>query len=111
MTYHAYVSKSDWDLLKQIFNLEYVLLDNNSAQFEIDKQVIRHSDDDPYKCYSNQFNIDPIWIQVAYRCQNQNYALIVFQEVILSSTKLSTFQNNIQINIINNSITLVNNNH
>ncbi|EFA82313.1 hypothetical protein PPL_04738 [Heterostelium album PN500] len=37
MQQHVKPSKSDWDLLNQIFSLEYELIDNNSDQSKLDK--------------------------------------------------------------------------
>ncbi|EFA81803.1 hypothetical protein PPL_05798 [Heterostelium album PN500] len=90
MTYHVYVSSSDWDLLKQIFNLEYSLLENNSSfQFEINKQVPIRSNDSPYKCYSNQFNIDPCWIS---RCLMIPKSKSFFKCVKRSGDQIDSFK-------------------
>ncbi|EFA81802.1 hypothetical protein PPL_05797 [Heterostelium album PN500] len=59
MQQHVKPSKSDWDLLNQIFSLEYELIDNNSDQSK------KSTTDNPFTYYSNKFNINPRWVSIS----------------------------------------------
>ncbi|EFA79424.1 hypothetical protein PPL_07842 [Heterostelium album PN500] len=132
MTYHAYVSKSDWNLLKQIFNLEYALLDNNSdidpiwisRSLSVPKSklcfncVKRSGDEfDSFKLtklrdqlIESLATIKPTTSQDILHPKSNTTRLDITltnnsrsQEVILNSTQLmSTQQNNNEINITMN---------
>ncbi|EFA77506.1 hypothetical protein PPL_12108 [Heterostelium album PN500] len=141
-------SKNDWDLLKQIFSLEYEIVDDNSDQSKIKKSIdqidslkltnlcdqlinslalkqqkLRGTSKHQQKANKQQqlsTIVEPISSHDDPLPKNNTTSGTLYnitisdnsrsQEVILSSTQLSTQQNNNPIKISINSISFVNNN-